>query len=87
MYETHSEPGASPEWTIDDVRGAAARALGHATWGLPDDADLFEHGLDSLRMMRLTGALRAGGYDLPLRMLAETPTVEAWFEIIRGAGE
>ncbi|WP_330252229.1 phosphopantetheine-binding protein [Nocardia sp. NBC_00565] len=87
MYETQSETEAAPGWTIDDVRGAAAKALGHATWGLPDDADLFEHGLDSLRMMRLAGALRAGGYDLPLRVLAETPTVAAWFEIISESGE
>ncbi|MEU4344124.1 phosphopantetheine-binding protein [Nocardia sp. NPDC023852] len=89
MYEAQDESvaAAADRWTIEDLRNAAAKALGFATWSLPDDADLFEHGLDSLRMMRLAGALRAGGYDVPLRVLAETPTLAAWFEIIRESGE
>lgn len=74
------------QWNIDDLRRATAHALGLAQWDLPDDADLLEHGLDSLRMMRLAGALRTAGYDIPLPELAEEPTVAAWFDLIRGIG-
>lgn len=73
------------EWKIDDLRQAAAQAIGVDTWDIPDDADLLERGLDSLRMMRLSGALRVAGYDIPVTVLAEKPTINAWFAVIEGA--
>ena len=90
MADTSTDsPGAQQSaWTLEDIRQAAARALGITDWNLPDDADLLENGMDSLRLMRLAGALRKAGYDIPLPMLAQHPTVAAWFELLdhhRGA--
>lgn len=70
------------EWTIDEVRRAAAGAIGVPAVEIGDDTDLLEHGMDSIRMMRFAGALRADGYDVPLRRLAESPSVAAWHAIL-----
>jgi len=80
--DTGASGGPTTRWALHDVRHAAAQALGLPNWDISDDADLLQHGLDSLRMMRLAGALRASGYDIPLADLAARPTVTAWFDII-----
>ena len=70
-------------WTIEDVRDAAAHALGLVSAAqISDDENLLESGMDSLRMMRLAGAMRAGGYDIPLRQLAKNPTINGWYRLI-----
>ncbi|WP_169586019.1 phosphopantetheine-binding protein [Antrihabitans stalactiti] len=70
-------------WTIEDVRAAAAHSLGLVSWTeTSDDENLLEYGMDSLRMMRLAGAMRAGGYDIPLRQLAKNPTINGWYRLL-----
>lgn len=53
---------------------------------LPDDldpeADLIASGLDSIRMMSLSGRWRRQGLDIGFATLAETPTVAAWTRLV-----
>jgi len=49
-----------------------------------DDDDLFDAGLDSIRLMTVVEHLRAGGHDVSFVDLAERPTVSAWAELLGG---
>ena len=47
-----------------------------------DDDDLFDAGLDSIRLMTVVEHLRAGGHDVSFVDLAERPTLTAWAELL-----
>ena len=66
---------------IETVREQVAEVLG--TKGFTDTDDLFEHGLDSLGMIRLSGAWRENGFDITFEDLSAVPTVAAWSALLR----
>ncbi|MFC7741254.1 phosphopantetheine-binding protein [Nocardiopsis composta] len=71
---------------IEAVRGRVEEVLG--TGGFADTDDLFEHGLDSLGLIRLLGAWRESGHDVTFEELAADPTPAAWSALLaeRGSG-
>ncbi|MBY8880278.1 phosphopantetheine-binding protein [Actinacidiphila acidipaludis] len=75
MNDWDREP---PAVTTDEVRGAVAAVLRVAPSLIGDDTNLVDLGLDSLRMMRLTGRWRRGGRKADFHVLTAEPTVRAW---------
>lgn len=69
----------------DEVRACVGSAIDLDGADLPDDADLFEFGLDSMRLIQLISHWRGQGIDAPFQELAEAPTVSDWTRILRGA--
>lgn len=65
------------------VRDQVARILG--TDGFTDTDDLFDHGLDSLGLIRLVGRWREEGRDVTFEDLATAPTVSAWTALLERA--
>ncbi|MEV6820348.1 amino acid adenylation domain-containing protein [Nocardiopsis dassonvillei] len=65
------------------VREQVAEVLG--TGGFADTDDLFEHGLDSLGLIRLVGAWRENGFDVTFEDLSANPTAAAWSALLRGS--
>lgn len=74
--------------TPDRVRADVARTLGCAATDLREDEDLFERGLDSVRLMALVERWRrAEGVDpaeLDFPALAERPEIGAWVDLLCG---
>lgn len=68
-----------------DVRAEVGSALGIAPEAIDPDGDLIGQGLDSLRMMRLSGRWRKRGFDVDFARLAADPTVRAWTTLLTGA--
>lgn len=64
------------------VRQEVADLLGVPPDALDPDADLIASGLDSIRMMSLSGRWRKQGIDIGFAALAENPTVRAWVELV-----
>lgn len=64
------------------VREQVAELLGISPDALDPDADLIASGLDSIRMMSLSGRWRRQGIDIGFAALAESPTVAAWERLI-----
>lgn len=65
-----------------EVRDQVAELLGIDPQTLDPEADLIASGLDSIRMMTLSGRWRRRGIDIGFAALAETPTVAAWSRLI-----
>lgn len=70
------------------VREEVAELLGVSPDEVDPDADLIASGLDSIRMMSLSGRWRKQGFDVNFATLAECPTVAAWSALVaeRAAG-
>ncbi|MEE3065676.1 MAG: amino acid adenylation domain-containing protein [Actinomycetota bacterium] len=64
------------------VREQVAELLGVAPDDVDPDADLIASGLDSIRMMSLSGRWRRQGIDIGFAALAESPTVSAWTRLV-----
>ncbi|MBQ0827125.1 phosphopantetheine-binding protein [Streptomyces tagetis] len=65
--------------TLDRLRNDIADVLGEPVDDLPDDENLLDYGLDSVRLMALAGRWReAHGADIAVADLAENPSVTAW---------
>jgi len=64
------------------VQEAVARALELAPHELDDDRDLFELGLDSLKLMSLVGTWRRAGSTVTFQDLTRTPTLSAWTALL-----
>ncbi|ULE31947.1 non-ribosomal peptide synthetase [Mycobacterium sp. IDR2000157661] len=60
------------------VREEVAELLGVSPETVDPEADLIASGLDSIRMMSLSGRWRKQGIDINFAALAENPTVAAW---------
>ena len=74
--------------TAPHVRREVAEMLGVSTDSVDPDADLIASGLDSIRMMSLSGRWRKQGIDINFAALAENPTVAAWSALVaERAGE
>ncbi|MFC5751802.1 AMP-binding protein [Actinomadura rugatobispora] len=72
--------------TWDELHTALTEVLGEEA--RPDD-NLIELGMDSIRLMGLTGRLRKRGVEVRFAELAERPTLNQWWELLeeRGAVE
>ncbi|SEH73906.1 mycobactin phenyloxazoline synthetase [Mycolicibacterium rutilum] len=64
------------------VREEVAELLGVHPDEVDPDADLIASGLDSIRMMSLSGRWRKQGLDINFAALAEKPTVAAWSALV-----
>ncbi|SEN20065.1 phosphopantetheine-binding protein [Actinacidiphila rubida] len=80
-----TDPGPAAV-TTDEVRNTVAAVLKVAPGRIGDDTDLVELGLDSLRMMRLTGRWRRSGLTVDFPTLTAEPTVRAWARHLNGGG-
>ncbi|OBF96177.1 non-ribosomal peptide synthetase [Mycobacterium sp. 852002-51152_SCH6134967] len=77
------ETGSSTERTTDrTVREEVAELLGVSPDEVDPHADLIASGLDSIRMMSLSGRWRKQGMDINFAALAENPTVAAWSALV-----
>lgn len=64
------------------VRDEVAELLGVSPDSLDPEVDLIASGLDSIRMMSLSGRWRKRGIDVRFAALAAKPTVAAWSELV-----
>ncbi|MBI5339150.1 MAG: amino acid adenylation domain-containing protein [Mycolicibacterium rufum] len=70
--------------SVLSIRDEVAELLGIAPDDLDPHTDLIASGLDSIRMMTLSGRWRRQGIDVSFAALAARPTVEAWAELLAG---
>ncbi|MEO3761126.1 amino acid adenylation domain-containing protein [Mycobacterium sp. B14F4] len=70
------------ETSRETVREEVAELLGVTPDAVDPDADLIASGLDSIRMMSLSGRWRKQGIDVNFAALAENPTVAAWSALV-----
>ncbi|MEO3977754.1 amino acid adenylation domain-containing protein [Streptomyces sp. CAU 1734] len=71
--------------TLDDLRRLIVELLpGDTAPG--DDDHLIALGLDSLKLMRISGRLRQDGLDIGFADLAKAPTLGAWSELLAARG-
>lgn len=68
--------------TSETVRSEVAELLGIAPDSLDPNADLIASGLDSIRMMSLSGRWRKQGIEVGFAALAADPTVAAWQALV-----
>ena len=73
---------SSAKTSRDTVHAEVAELLGVSTDSVDPDADLIASGLDSIRMMSLSGRWRKQGIDINFAALAENPTVAAWSALV-----
>lgn len=71
--------------TAQSVRDEVAELLGVSSDELDPQADLIASGLDSIRMMSLSGRWRRQGIDVGFAALAANPTVSAWADLVAGS--
>ncbi|MEV0672119.1 amino acid adenylation domain-containing protein [Mycobacterium sp. NPDC050441] len=64
------------------VRDEVAELLGVSSDAVDPDADLIASGLDSIRMMSLSGRWRKQGINVGFAALAANPTVAAWIDLV-----
>lgn len=70
--------------TAQSVRDEVAELLGVSSAELDPQADLIASGLDSIRMMSLSGRWRRQGINVGFAALAANPTVSAWSDLVAG---
>jgi len=68
--------------SAEELRAEIAAVLDEPTDGFGLDDDLFDVGLDSIRLMTLIERWRAGGVRLSFIELAEEPTVAGWWRLM-----
>ncbi|WP_201408168.1 non-ribosomal peptide synthetase [Mycobacterium paraintracellulare] len=66
----------------EDIRAEVAELLGVDADAVQPGSNLIGQGLDSIRIMTLAGRWRRQGIAVDFATLAETPTVEAWAELV-----
>lgn len=74
-------------WSIEDVRREVGQLLECEPESVPVDGNLIQHGLDSLRLMRLAGGWRRRGAEITFAELAERPTVAAWAALLAAGAD
>lgn len=72
--------------TSQSVRDEVAELLGVHADAIDPAQDLIASGLDSIRMMSLSGRWRKQGIDVDFATLAATPTVAAWSQLVAEHG-
>lgn len=71
--------------TADAMRADVAEILGDGTGPIDDEDNLFDVGLDSIRMMTLIERWRQQGIEVDFLQLAEEPTLAAWWSVVQAA--
>jgi aryl carrier-like protein len=71
----------SPEWSYQRMRGDVAAILKTDASEIADDDNLIDHGLDSMRLMRLTQQWHERGVTVPFADLAERPQLSHWWTL------
>ncbi|MGP4025462.1 non-ribosomal peptide synthetase [Actinomadura sp. 3N407] len=70
--------------TWEDLHTALAEVLGEPAAA---DDNLIELGMDSIRLMQLTGRLRRRGVEIRFAELAERPTLAGWWDLLAEKGQ
>lgn len=73
--------------TLDAVRADIAETLYLEPQEVRDGENLFDAGLDSVRLIGLIERWRGTGATVAFADLAEQPTLSAWWTLLRPAGE
>ncbi len=68
--------------TEDSVRADVAELLHLLPGEMLDSDNLFEFGLDSIRLLSLLERWREGGSEVSFMQLAEEPTLARWFLLL-----
>ncbi|MEV6396005.1 phosphopantetheine-binding protein [Streptomyces sp. NPDC051907] len=69
--------------TLQQIREDVADALGEDPADLPDDENLVDYGLDSIRIMSLVERWRRDhGVETTFVDLAERPSIEVWAKLL-----
>lgn len=68
----------------EDIRAEVAELLGVDVDAVQPGSNLIGQGLDSIRIMTLAGRWRRQGIAVDFATLAETPTIEAWAQLVNG---
>lgn len=66
----------------EDIREEVAELLGVDVDAVQPGSNLIGQGLDSIRIMTLAGRWRRQGIAVDFATLAETPTIEAWAQLV-----
>jgi aryl carrier-like protein len=72
---------ASPEWSYQRMRDDVAGILKTDASEIADDDNLIDHGLDSMRLMRLAQQWHDRGVTVPFAELAERPQLAHWWTL------
>ncbi|MBC9713448.1 isochorismatase [Streptomyces sp. TRM66268-LWL] len=76
-----------PVLTVERIRADVADVLGEDPADIPDDENLVDYGLDSVRLMSLRERwAREFAIEASFTDLAERPAIEAWAPLL-GAQE
>ncbi|MFN8228745.1 MAG: amino acid adenylation domain-containing protein [Mycobacterium sp.] len=73
---------SAPAVSAQAIRAEVAELLGVAPESVAPDDDLIGQGLDSIRMMTLSGRWRRQGLLIDFQRLAAEPTVSAWAALL-----
>ncbi|GAA0998279.1 hypothetical protein GCM10009551_066680 [Nocardiopsis tropica] len=77
---------STSDLTAEQVRADVAELLRCAPHEIADDENLFDRGLDSVRVMTLIQRWRdAGSADIEFPDLAEQPELAHWQRLVTGA--
>ncbi|MGL4305646.1 MAG: amino acid adenylation domain-containing protein [Mycobacteriaceae bacterium] len=73
-----------PTFSRGSIRDDIAQTLNIPAESIPFDANLIQLGLDSMRIMRLAGNWRKQGSEVNFALLADSPTIHQWQELLAG---
>ncbi len=76
------DAGVAPH-SLDALTAEVARSLRVAASELRPDDNLMDCGLDSVRLMAFVETWRSAGHDVEFVQLAQTPTLAAWWALLR----
>ncbi|MFK8849655.1 phosphopantetheine-binding protein [Streptomyces sp. Ac-502] len=73
--------------TLEQLRKDVADVLGEEPADIPDDENLVDYGLDSVRLMALAGRWnRDHGIEVAVADLSEEPALEKWAVLLGATG-
>jgi bifunctional isochorismate lyase/aryl carrier protein len=72
----------SERLTPESVRAGVAEVLHRDPGNVRDDENLFEGGMDSIRLLTLLDKWRDAGAAVSFMELAEQPTLAAWVRLL-----
>ncbi|MET7641807.1 amino acid adenylation domain-containing protein [Streptomyces sp. NPDC005438] len=81
MSQRNVSSAASP-WEPRSLRQEVSRLLDRELGPADEDVNLFELGLQSLQLMRLTSRLNRAGVRADFQRLAADPRLAAWYELL-----
>ncbi|MEU0007609.1 amino acid adenylation domain-containing protein [Streptomyces sp. NPDC006314] len=84
MVSPQAANTAALAWDPETLRQEVSRLLGTELRPADDDVNLFEIGLQSMQLMRLTNRLNRAGARVDFRRLSADPRLSAWYELLKG---